>query len=110
MSTFATVATPAAAPPDPAKHVNHPLGMVLGADDFTQEFAYHAARHRALARDLTGYGTLYGLGVSVATDRVPFEVVVSAGVAVTPPGQFVRVPLAQCARLNDWLKVNQAQV
>src|SRR3954452_19692829 len=107
MSTFAPVMTPPVAAPDPTKHVNYTLGMVLGVADFRQEFAYHDGRDRRLARDLVGYGTVCGLRVTIATDRTPFEVVVSPGSAVTPIGQLVRVPLAQCARLNDWLAANQ---
>jgi hypothetical protein len=110
MSAFAPVTTTPIAAPDPAKHVNYTLGMVLGVDDFVQEFAYHAGRGRRLTRELIGYGTVCGLQVSIATDRTPFEVVISAGEAVTPPGQIVRVPLAQCAKLNDWLAANQTDL
>src|SRR6185312_4742524 len=64
MTTFAAQATTLALPPpDPLKHVNYVLGMVLGVDDFTQEFTYLSARERWLARDAIGYGTLWGLGV-----------------------------------------------
>ena len=47
--------------PRPTKHVKYTLGMVLGVDDFDQEFAYLSARDRWLARDLHGYGTVSGL-------------------------------------------------
>ena len=36
------------AEPNPAKHVN--FGMVLGVDDFTQEFAYLSGRDQWLSR------------------------------------------------------------
>ena len=52
------------APIDVSKHVNFTLGMVLGVDDFDQEFAYLSARDRWLARDLHGYGTTCGLAVT----------------------------------------------
>ena len=39
------------ADPNPAKHVNFNVGMVLGVDDFTQEFAYLSGRDQWLARD-----------------------------------------------------------
>ena len=45
-------------PPDPTKHVNYTLGMILGVDEFTQEFAYLSERDRWAVRDLAGYGTL----------------------------------------------------
>ena len=37
-------ATPDAVAPDPSKHVNYTFGMLLGVDDFKQEFAYLAGR------------------------------------------------------------------
>ena len=61
------VATPEATA-DPSKHVNYSFGMVLGVDDFTQEFAYHAGRDQWMMRDAVGYGTLSGLAVTVGRD------------------------------------------
>lgn len=88
---------------DPTKHVNYVLGMVLGVDDFNQEFAWLSERDRWLARDLLGYGTAWGLAVTTYDgDRGP-EVRVSPGVALSPRGQLIRVTPAQCASLNDWL-------
>jgi hypothetical protein len=84
--------------------------MVLGVDDFTQEFAYLSGRDQWLARDLLGYGTVCGLRVIVdATSQGP-RVAVEAGTAVSPQGQMIRVTLAQCAYLNDWLAVNKQAV
>jgi hypothetical protein len=95
---------------DPTKHVNYVLGMVLGVDDFNQEFAYLSERDRWLARDLLGYGTAWGLAVTTPTgDRGP-EVQVSPGVALSPRGQLIRVTPAQCASLNDWLAANGTEV
>jgi len=48
MTTF-TTAISAQTRPDPGKHVNYTYGMVLGVDDFTQEFAYLSAHDRQLA-------------------------------------------------------------
>jgi hypothetical protein len=99
MSAFhATV--PPKSPLDPAKRVNYALGMVLGADDLTQEFAYLSARDQWATRDLHGYGTVLGLAVSTNGT----EIVVAPGVAVSPRGQLIRVPLAQCAAIDDWLR------
>src|ERR1043165_1827814 len=58
---FSAVATTAAA--DPHRHVNFTAGMVLGVDDYRQEFAYHSARDKWIVRDFLGYGTLSGLAV-----------------------------------------------
>ncbi|MBO0778579.1 MAG: hypothetical protein J2P37_07090 [Ktedonobacteraceae bacterium] len=110
MSSFAPqVAAPGTVPPDPTKHVRYTLGMVLGVDDFTQEFAYLSGRDQWMAHDLIGYGTICGLRVTIETDIHGPRVVVTPGVGITPPGQLVRVPVTQCASLNDWLRMQQQQ-
>ena len=112
MTDFATApaALPRLAPLDPTKHVNYTLGMVLGVDDFDQEFAYLSGRDRWLARDLSGYGTIWGLDVTIEVeDRGP-RINVSPGTAVTPCGQLVCVSAAQCAYVNDWLAANEDEV
>jgi hypothetical protein len=109
MSTFAPVALPRIAPPDPSKHVNYQLGMVLGVDDFKQEFTYLSERTKRVVRDLVGYGIVAGLDVAVevaADERGP-RVNVSPGEAVTPSGQLICVAPAQCAYLNEWLRANR---
>ena len=69
MSCFsAKTTTSNMAEPNPTKHVNYNLGMVLGVDDFTQEFAYLSGRDQWLARDLIGYGTVRGLRVRLEVD------------------------------------------
>lgn len=106
MSDFhPTTSTLARALLDPAKHVNFAEGMVLGADEFNQEFAHLSGRDQWLARDALGHGTVSGLRVRVApnpgTGR--WEVVVDPGVALTPSGQWVRVARQQFADLADWI-------
>lgn len=112
MTSNAFVATSLEAKaPDATKHVNYSLGMVLGVDDFNQEFAYLAGRDRWLARDAIGYGTLVGLRVQ--TEVVPSKgprITVTSGSALTPRGQLVCVKPAQCAYLSDWITANQAEV
>lgn len=94
--------------PDPTKHVNYNLGMVLGVDDFTQEFAYVVGRDQWMARDLLGYGTACGLRVTIETgSSATPQVVVTPGAAVSPRGQLIRVNPTQCADLNDWLKLER---
>jgi len=108
MSSFASqVATPGVTPPDPTKHVNYTLGMVLGVEDFTQEFAYSSGRDQWMVRELIGYGTVCGLRVTVEADNKGPRVEVTPGVAISPPGQMIRVTPAQCAYLNDWLAANK---
>jgi hypothetical protein len=105
MSCFNTVSNVSAdGTSDLTKHVNFTAGMILGVDDFTQEFAYLAGRDRWLARDLLGYGTVSGLRVTIEEDAAKgFRVMIAPGVAVSPRGQFICVPAAQCAYLNQWL-------
>lgn len=94
--------------PDPSMHVNYAKGMVLGVDDFTQEFAYLSGRDRWLAREALGYGTLAGLKVGVSDGGAEGpRVNVAAGSALTPSGQLVCVGTAQCAFLNAWLEKSE---
>jgi|GEM_PF-1915091 len=97
-----TTAVPDTLPPDPSKHVNYTQGMVLGVDDFQQEFAYLSNRDQWLARDVIGYGTVCGLHVSLDAAK-PNTVSVSPGVAINPRGQLIRVSPRQCASLDAWL-------
>jgi hypothetical protein len=111
MTTFALPASAVEAKaPDPTKHVNYTLGMILGVDDFNQEFAWLSGRDRWLARDAIGYGTLCGLQVSTDTAAKGPRLLVTSGSALTPRGQLVCVKPAQCAYLNDWLAANKANL
>ena len=110
-TTFAQLAaTPATAAPDPFKHVDYTVGMLLGVEDFNQEFAYVSGRDRWLARDAIGYGTMCGLRVSTDKTTTGPRINVSAGTALTPHGRIVYVTPAQCALLNAWLASNQQAV
>ena len=106
MTTFAPQTAPLSADLlDPTRYVNYTLGMVLGVDDFKQEHVYVTGRNQWLARDLLGYGTVYGLEVSFDGQQV----IVTQGVALSPRGQLIRVPAAQCARLDEWLALPTIQ-
>jgi hypothetical protein len=112
MTTFAPIALPHIAPPDPSKHVNYQLGMVLGVDDFQAEFTYLSDRMRRIVRDLIGYGVVSGLHVTIGTEideRGP-RLQVSPGGLVTPSGQLVCISPAQCSYLNEWLKANRSAI
>lgn len=99
------------AEPNPTKHVNFNVGMVLGVDDFTQEFAYLSGRDQWLARDLIGYGTARGLNVRIEVDSIKGpRVVVEPGVAVSPRGQLICVPAAQCAYLKNWVADHSQEI
>src|SRR3954451_24600241 len=112
MTSFVpSLLSPSASEPDPTKRVNYNLGMVLGVDDFTQEFAYLTGRDQWMLRDLIGYGTARGLKVSTELDvaRGP-RVVVEPGVAISPSGQMICVPSAQCAYLRDWVADHEDEI
>ena len=111
MTTF-TTATPARTRPDPGKHVNYTYGMVLGVDDFTQEFAYLSAHDRQLARELAGSGRVRGLEVTFtpATVTTQAQLQVTPGLAVLPSGQLVTIGSSQCANLDDWLQAHRPDV
>jgi hypothetical protein len=99
------------AEPDPTKHVNYNVGMVLGVDDFTQEFAYLSGRDQWMVRDLIGYGTVRGLNVRIEVDATKGpRVAVEPGVAVSPRGQMICVPAAQCAYLRNWVADHAEQI
>lgn len=95
---------------DPAKRVNYTLGLVLGEDEFRQEQHYFFERDKLLNRLLHGYGVACGLLVSTAPDDGDFEVRVEPGLALTPRGNVVRVPEAQCAQLGGWLQRHRDDV
>jgi hypothetical protein len=89
---------------DPTQHVNFSKGMVLGVDDFAQEFTYLAGRDQWLVRDAIGYGTVSGLRVfadSAGAERPRLHV--SASSAFVPSGRQVCIPADQCAVVNRWL-------
>jgi hypothetical protein len=111
MSGFTQCASGARAPaPDPSKRVNFVHGLVLGADELTQESAFLAGRAEWLARELIGYGTVSGLRVSHESLTDGPVLIVSSGVAVTPRGRPVRVSMAQAVALNQWLDAHRHDV
>ncbi len=88
---------------DFTKHVNYTRGMVLGEDDLLQEFAYLNGRDEWGIRELIGFGTVCGLRVHLESDAQGTKIVIEPGVAVSPQGQLINVPAAQCAYLEAWI-------
>jgi len=95
---------------DPWKRNLYRTGLVLGVDEFLQEEIYLLEKHRLHNRALHGYGTVCGLEVAVRDTTGGPEVVVEPGLAVNPDGREIRVPVAQCGRLNDWLDRHREEV
>ncbi len=91
-------------PADPRKRVNFVQGLVLGADDLTQESAFLANRAEGIARDLIGYGTVSGLRVTrQALPGGGAGLVVGAGLALSPRGRPIAVALPHAVALDEWL-------
>jgi hypothetical protein len=116
MTTFAPApALSSVTPLDPSKHVHFTRGMVLGVEDFTQEFEYLSRRDHWIVRELVGYGTVSGLRVSVdpapagEEERGP-RIAVSPGVAVLPSGRLTCVSPAQCAFVGDWVASKRDEI
>jgi hypothetical protein len=93
----------ATAMPDPSQRVNFAKGMVLGVDDFNQQYAYHAGQLQWLAHDAVGYGTLSGLRVFAEDTGKGAQLHVTGGSALVPSGKLVCVDADQCAVINSWL-------
>ena len=89
---------------DPSRHVNFVTGMVLGVDDYAQEFAYHAERAKRIVREFLGYGTVSGLAVGIEDTANGPRVRVSPGSAAAPSGQLICVGREQCGEIDAWLR------
>jgi hypothetical protein len=103
----------AASFPDPLVQAERPdrpyyeTGVLLDAEDFSDEQTYHRAR---LARSLAwlhGSGTIAGLRVmppvAIGTPpRIDRELVVQPGLALDRYGRLIEVPRPWCIRLNRW--------
>lgn len=106
MSDFST-AVVQAKKLDHYRRVNYVHGLVLGVDEFLQEEAYLLEKDRLHNRTLHGYGTVCGLAVtSTDTSNGP-RITVRSGIAVNPRGEEIRVPVDQCASINEWLLSNR---
>ena len=103
MSILATAADPLVAQPR-AERPAYATGMLLDAQDFSDEQTYHRGRlARALAA-IAGGGTLAGLGVEYVaqTATQAEEIRVAPGLAVDRLGRLVELPRAACRGLADW--------
>ena len=71
---------------------------------------FSSGRDRSLARELLGYGTVSGLGVSLDSDARGPRLSVSPGTALSPRGEMIRVCAAQCAYLADWIADHRREI
>ncbi len=94
----------------PDLRVNYEFGLVLGVDEFRQEDLYFREKEYLHNRALHGYGTVFGLDVTLArpsgsADDV--QVTVSRGMGIDQWGRPVVVRYDQCARLGAWLAAQE---
>ena len=79
-------------------------GMLLDAQDFSDEQTYHRGRLARALAFLAGGGTLAGLGVAYVPEATgqPEEIRVEPGLAVDRLGRLVEIPRPACLRLARW--------
>ena len=81
-------------------------GVLLSAEDLTDEQSYHRGRLALALAYLHGSGTIAGLRVTYdPADEFPSDdeqITVHPGVALDRIGRLVEVPRAACIRLNRW--------
>jgi hypothetical protein len=94
---------------DPGSRVNYARGMVLGLDEFQQEQLYFLQKDYLHERALHGYGTVYGLHVSVTPAGSDFQVQVATGMGIDQWGREFVLRCALCANLGAWLAAQEQQ-
>ena len=87
-------------------------GMLLDAQDFSDEQTYHRGRLAQAIAFISGGGTLAGLRVAHqpenTTTGTPEEIHVEPGLAVDRLGRLVEVPRPACLRLQRWFDASLA--
>jgi hypothetical protein len=96
-----------------AERPSYATGMLLDAQDFTDEQTYHRGRLARALASLTGGGTLAGLRVSHspaagAPSPRPEEIRVEPGLAIDRLGRLTEVPRPACLRLQPWFDAEVA--
>lgn len=100
---------------EPPERVNYATGVLLDADDFRDEQAYHRGRLARTLAYLHGSGTVAGLKVEWENPLQPGDdpefpkgrverLVVQPGVAIDRLGRIIEVPRAYCLRLDHWFE------
>lgn len=80
--------------------LNFAPGMLLDAQDFSDEQTYHRSRSAMALAHLFGSGTLWGLRVD--WDSGDREVQVRAGLALDGFGRLIEVPRRACMGIEGW--------
>lgn len=82
-------------------------GVLLDAQDFSDEQSYHRGRLARALQYLFGTGTVAGLRVSFEEETE--EVVIEPGLALDPLGRLIEVPRRCCLRLREWYAAQRDQ-
>ncbi|MGE3509567.1 MAG: hypothetical protein AB7N65_11855 [Vicinamibacterales bacterium] len=90
-----------------ADRPRYATGVLLDAQDFTDEQTYHRGRLAMALASLAGSGTLAGLRVehraaASGADAHPEEIRVEPGLAIDRLGRLTEVPRTACVRLAAW--------
>jgi len=109
MSIQATDADPLMAQPR-ADRLSFATGMLLDAQDFSDEQTYHRGRLARALAFVAGAGTLAGMEVQhvPGTATQVEEIRVQPGVVVDRLGRLVELPRAACLRLPNWYDATRA--
>ena len=96
-----------------AERPSYATGMLLDAQDFTDEQTYHRGRLARALASLTGGGTLAGLRVvqspaTTGANARPEEIRVEPGLAIDRLGRLIEVPRPACLRLQAWFDAERA--
>jgi hypothetical protein len=96
-----------------AERPSYATGILLDAQDFTDEQTYHRGRLARALVSLTGGGTLAGLRVGHAqatagANARPEEIRVEPGLAIDRLGRLIEVPRPACLRLQAWFDAERA--
>jgi hypothetical protein len=93
-----------------AERPAYATGMLLDAQDFSDEQTYHRGRLARAMTFLAGGGTLAGLKVEyvAAGASTPEELRVQPGLAVDRLGRLIEIPRPACLRLDNWFALLQA--
>ncbi|HEY4241161.1 MAG TPA: hypothetical protein VGM88_15165 [Kofleriaceae bacterium] len=83
---------------------NYALGVMLGADDFTDEQTYHRGRLARALQVVGGAGTIAGLKVTYVpkTSTQIEELQVASGIALDGRGRIIEIAAARCIDLQRW--------
>jgi hypothetical protein len=105
MNAALRTADPLADPLFAPERPHYATGMMLGAEDFLAEQAYHRGRVARARAWLHGVGTVAGLraGILPATGAEAEQLMVEPGLALDRLGRLIEIPRPACLDLARWM-------